>query len=147
MAWAAITEADVLTHISGAELEALRAAALGAGQIDPVQPAIDQVTANVRGYVAACAKNSLDSDTTKIPTRLLAAACDMIIAEIVSRVPGYDLDAERQDKLDKAIALMRDVARCNFAIEDPDTGADPGLGIEVASYEERKATRESVDGL
>ena len=52
MSWSAITEAEIVTHISGDELEALRAAALADGQEDPVDPSITQVTDEVRGYVA-----------------------------------------------------------------------------------------------
>jgi len=147
MSWQTITEADVLTHISGAELEALRAAALADGQVDPVQPSIGQVTNLVRGYVAACEKNTLDTDTAKIPERLLGAACDMIIAEIIARVPGYDLDDSRKDKYDKAISLMKLTAECRFSIEDPITGEDSSGEIEVASQTERQTTRDQLDGL
>jgi len=147
MSWLAITEAHVLTHIAGAELTALRAAALADGQVDPVQPSVDQVTSVVRGYVAACAKNALDTDTTKIPDRLLGAACDLVIAEIIGRVPGYELDEGRQDKYDNALRLMRDVAACKFAIDDPNTGSDPGVAIEQASSSTRQATRTTLDGL
>ena len=147
MSWLAITEAHVLTHIAGAELTALRAAALADGQADPVQPSIDQVTSLVRGYVAGCARNTLDTDTTKIPDRLLGAACDLVIAEIIGRVPGYDLDEGRQDKHDNAIALMRDVAACKFAIDDPNTGSDPGVAIEQADSTTRQATRDNLNGL
>jgi len=147
MAWDAIAETDVVTHISGDELEALRAAALADGQADPVQPSIDQITGQVRGYIAACAKNNLDSDTTKIPDRLLGAACDMVIAEIIARVPGYELDEGRQDKYDKAIRLMEQVAACKFAIDDPNTGSDPGIAIEQADSTTRLATRDKLNGL
>lgn len=122
MSWAVITEADVLTQISGAELEALRAAALAVDQDDPVQPSIDQVTAEVRGYVAACRANTLDTTAGKIPTRLMAAACAMVVAQIIARVPGYELDEKKKAALDRAERLMKLVASCSFAIEDPTTG-------------------------
>jgi len=146
MSWAVITEANVLTHIAGAELKALRAAALGDGQEDPVQPSITQITDQVRGYVAACIENKLDTDITKIPTRLLGAACDMIIGEIIARVPGYFLDDDRKDKQGRAIKLMERVAACNFAIEDPNTGADGGGAIK-ATTTTRDATRAKLSGL
>ena len=146
MAWAAIAESDVIVHISGAELTALRAAALQAGQADPVAPSISQVTELVRGYVAACDENTL-GDAGKIPTRLLSAACDLVVCEIISRVPGYDLDDERQEKKKAAIRLLEQVAACKFAIDDPDTGADPTGSIEVANVDDREATRSSLDGL
>jgi len=146
VSWAAITEANVLTHISGTELTTLRSAALAAAQADPVQPSIDQVTSTVRGYVAACSENTVDEDTTKIPTRLLDAACAMIVAAIIGRVPGYELDDKKQDRYDKAISLMNKVAACKFAIQDPETGLDVGGGIET-SHTTRKATRSSLNGL
>jgi hypothetical protein len=149
MSWSAITEAALLTRISGAELTALRAAALADGQDDPVSPSISQITAEVRGYVAACAKNlPLPTDATLIPDRLMTAACDMTVAAIIGRVPGYDLDANRQDRYDKAISLMHQVAACKFAIEDPDSGLDDGgLGVEQADSSTRQATRAKLDGL
>lgn len=147
MSWAAIAESDVITHISSAEIEGLRSAALADGQTDPVAPAISQVTSLVRGYVAACRRNELDADTTKIPTRLLGAACDMVVAEIIGRVPGYDLDEIRQGKYDKALKLMDRVADCKFSIEDPDTGEDQVGSIEVGNSTTRVATRTQMQGL
>lgn len=147
MAWVIITEADVLTHISGSELEALRAVALKTGQVDPVQPSIDQATATVRGYVAACRENKLDTTTTKIPDRLLDAACDMIVAIIIGRVPGYDLDEGRQDKNNAAMKLLRDVGACKFSIEDPVTGEEQSGSIEVVDSTTRQTTRAQLNGL
>jgi len=146
MSWVAITEAALLTHITGAELESLRAAALGATQVDPVAPSISQVTDLVRGYVAACAKNVLDTTTTNIPARLLSAACDLVVAEIINRVEGYNLSENRQDKVKASTKLLESVALCKFAIEDPTTGLDTGPDIEE-QHTERVATRESMDGL
>ena len=88
MSWITITEAHVLTQISGAELSALRTAALAALQADPVQPSIDQVTAEVRGYVAACKSNTLDTTTSTIPDRLLRHAIALVVAVVARFVLG-----------------------------------------------------------
>lgn len=146
MSWLAITEAHLLQHISGAELEALRAAALADGQADPVQPSIDQVTAQVRGYVAACRANTLDSDTDAIPDRLLAAACAMVVAVIIGRIPGYELDEKKKSALDEARRLMRDVAACTFAIEDPTTGSESAPSPAITPRT-RQFDRSSQDGI
>jgi len=147
MAWAAITEADLLNHISGTELESLRAAALADGQDDPVSPSITQVTNKVRGYVASCAENNLDSDTTKIPDRLMADACAMVIAAIIGRIPGYMLDEDKRTALSNALKLMEKVASCDYAIEDPSSGSDAGGDMEVANNSTRVTTRSSLGGL
>jgi hypothetical protein len=120
MAWSAITEAALVTHISGKELEALRAAALADGQVDPVQPSIDQVTDTVRGYIAACARNTL-GDAGTLPSKLVDAACALIVSAVISRVPGYPLSDERRLAREGAIRLLERVSDCKFAIEDPDS--------------------------
>lgn len=145
--WSAIAEANVLTQISGTEIEALRAAALADGQADPVTASIAHVTDHVRGYVAACRNNKLHTTTTYIPDRLMSAACALVIAEVITRVPGYELDAKRQAARDNATSLLREVAACRFAIPDPDTDLDYAGNIEVATYNDRTATRTTLDGL
>jgi hypothetical protein len=133
MSWIAITEAHLLQHLSGAELEALRAAALADGQVDPVGPSISQITQEIRGYIAACRQNTLSTDNTLVPDRLSRAACAMIVAVIIGRVPGYELDAKKISALEDARRLMRDVAACNFAIEDPTSGDESTPAPSITS--------------
>lgn len=145
--WAAITEANLTLHISGAELESLRAAALAAGQADPVAPSIAQVTDRVRGEVKACRTNVLSTDTTEIPTRLLPTACSLIVALIISRVPGYPLSKEREDAKKEAIRLLERVAACEYAIEDASTGAEAGSGSELVNSTTARMSRAKLDGI
>jgi hypothetical protein len=147
MAWIAITEALVLTRISGAELEGFRAAALGSGQADPVQPAIDQVTNLVRGYVAACASNVLGDDG-KIPDKLLGAALDMLVIDIPKRAAGIVLDPtdERAKAYTRAVRLLERVADCKFAIDDPTTG-ETSTPTPSFSGRDRKFTHETEEGI
>jgi hypothetical protein len=123
MAWIAIAETDLVTRISGDELEGFRAAALAAGQVDPVAPAIEQVTDMIRGYVAACATNVLGDDG-KIPDKLLGPALDLIVLEVMKRAAGVVIDPEgaRAKSAGNAIRLLERVADCKFAIDDPTTG-------------------------
>lgn len=147
MSWSTITEAKLLVQaISGVELAALRAAALGSGQVDPVQPSIDQVTGEVRGYVAACKQNTLDADTAKIPDRLMAAACMMVAVAIIGRVPGYDLDEKKKAALENALRLMRYTATCEFAIEDPVSGDESSPRPDIGERG-RDFTRDTQDGI
>lgn len=121
MAWREITEADLLTRISGSELDSLREAALGDGQSDPVSSVIIQITNQVRGYVAACDDNVLgDADT--VPESLLGVSLDLILIEIQTRVAGVMIDPEgiREEKMKSAMKILRDVAACKFKVELPD---------------------------
>ena len=97
MAWRPILETDLVAVISSTELEALRAAALKAGQADPVSPSILSVTDEVRGHIAACAENTL-GDAGEIPEKLLDTACILIMEKIITLeipaqwIQGLDLD-------------------------------------------------------
>lgn len=148
--WRLITEADLLKQISGAELDALRSAVLG-DQPDPVQPSIDDVTAEVRGYIAANSKNDLDADASKIPDRLIAASVSLIIIQIMTRAGGTLIDPEgaRQKRADEARRLLRDVAAGSFSIADPVTGVESNE-MPVPVYtprRQRTTTRAQQDGI
>jgi hypothetical protein len=148
--WRQITEADLLKQISGAELDSLRGVVLG-NQDDPVQPSIDDVTAEVRGYIAANSKNDLDADASKIPDRLIAASVSLIIIQIMTRAGGTVIDPEgaRQKRADEARRLLRDVASGSFSITDPVTGVESNE-MPVPVYtprRQRTTTRAQQDGI
>lgn len=150
MNWRAITESDVLTQISGAELEALRGAVLASGQADPVQPCIDAVTAKVRGFVAANSSNTLDADASKIPDRLIEGAVSLIIIQIMTRAGGTLIDPEgaRQKAADEAGRLFRDVAAGRFSIADPVTGTESKAGgVTIVGKRTPRITRDNMGGF
>ena len=123
MSWITLTESDVLTRLSGPELSALKTAALGAGQGNPLPEVIAQVVREVRGHVAACDRNRLGEGQT-IPDELLGAALNRIRYELVTRLPVASLltDARREANRD-ATALLGRVAACQFAIVAPATAS------------------------
>src|SRR5438128_4129649 len=110
--WVAITEEDVLTVLTGPELTGYRNAAKAQGQVDPVQPTIDQVTDLVRGYVGGCKANTLGIGNT-IPEKLMQPACDLIAVRIPSRVKKDPTDTRRR-AAERAERLLERVADCGF---------------------------------
>lgn len=150
MSWQPITEADVVTKLSGPEIAAMKTAALKAGQVNPLPGIITQIVGEVRGYVAGCDANVLGAGET-IPSELLGTAISRIRFELATRlpVPGL-LTEDRRKANDNAITLLRDVARCTFKIVGPVTAsADQpgGPAVQVASSTKRRATREKLSGL
>lgn len=147
MAWIEITEADVLTVLSGPELEGYRAVALKAGQVDPVGPTIAQVTDLVRGYVGGCKQNTLGEGAT-IPQKLLAPALDILAVRIPKRV-GRDPKPGRQSAHDEAVKLLEMVSRCMFDIEEPETPTDETSSGQSPASEGKTLThtREDQDGI
>lgn len=148
--WVTITEADLLTQISGDELEALREAALGAGQTDPVQPTINQVTNYVRGRVAACQQNTLGAGNT-IPDELMAHALALIVLQFMTRPAGTVIQQSESRQKAAALAedILRDVAKCLVAIEQPATASDEVIASPTPSISgnTRTMTRDTMDGL
>lgn len=128
--WRAITEADILSKMSSAELEAFREAAVSSDQDDPITSAITNVTGLVRGYVASNASNTLDTETDTVPERLIPAAVDVLVVDIPARAAGtqIDPDSARAKAKDKAIKLFEQVAADKFSIEDPITGTESAGG-------------------
>lgn len=147
MSWNAITEDDVLTVLAGPELEAIRAAALKAGQADPLQPTVDDVTDMVRGYVAGCASNQLGPDGT-IPAKLVRPALNIIAVDIPNRVRQSIPDA-RKEARKEAIRLLEQVANCKFHIEAPVTVSEEDTGRPKPTIKSRTSVygRTAQDGI
>lgn len=136
--WVAITEEDVLTVLTGPELTGYRNAARAQGQVDPVQPTIDQVTDLVRGYVGGCKANTLGIGNT-IPEKLMQAACDLIAVRIPSRVKKDPTESRRRAG-EQAVRLLEQVARCEFVIEEPTTPTDEVSSGQTPSICARRKT-------
>lgn len=147
-----MTEADLLTRISGKELEKLRAAALAVGQADPVPEVFEQVTRKVRSRVAACQSNRLGPAGT-IPDELLDDALALCVVKVMTRPGGIMIDPESQRAKDADTAEnnLKDAANCKIAIEQPADaqvsaekvgGAAPAFGERTRNF-----TRTDEDGI
>lgn len=127
MSWNVISEGDLLTRISGTELSSLRAAALATGQADPISAIITQITDEIHGYIPS---SVVPPSATAIPSRVLSAALDRIIWEIMKR-PGATIIDDENGSRAKANAaatqLFVRMADGLFSIEDPITGASVSL--------------------
>jgi len=122
MAWITPAESDVLTVLSETELATYRAAALAAGQSDPLAPTLAQVVDLVRGYVGAYRPNTLGEPGT-IPQKLLAPALDLVAVRLPQRV-GVSPKEVRQVAAASAVRLLERVAAGEFNIEEPDQATD-----------------------
>lgn len=150
MSWVQITEALVTSKLSGPETAALKSAALATAQSDPLAEVIAQVVAEIRGYVAGCAANTLGEGAT-VPSELLGAAISRIRFELATRLPVASLLTEdRRTANANALTLLRDVAACKFAIVAPTTAAAAQAGgpaVQVVTSTTRQASRSRLSGL
>lgn len=150
MAWVTLTEAKFLQHCSGAEVTAIKSAALGSGQTEPLTDTLAKVVQEVRGYVSAHGQNVLGEGST-IPAELETAALAIARFRSLNRLPIRSLlTPTREQEYRDALTLLRDVAAGKFAVEQPTTPSDQvtsGPAIEVASSTTRRATRDKLSGL
>jgi phage gp36-like protein len=120
MPWISITPATIGRGFAAAELSALRTVQT-APEGDPTTATIAAVVEEVRGYVAACSKNSLGPAGT-IPARLEASALDVVRWRLLSRLPVQSMASDaRRKAYEDAISMLRQVARCEFAVDIPET--------------------------
>lgn len=119
--WIAITEAHLLTRLSGGELAAFRAASLASGQADPVAETILATVGLARGFIPARASNR-NGPANTIPKNLLGPCLSLIVLEVETRCAGKLMDPQgaRQKAADTAMSVLRDVAAGRFAIEVPE---------------------------
>lgn len=148
MSWVAVTEANVITKLSGPEIAAMKSVALQAAQTNPLPEIITQVIREVRGYVAACARNTLGDGVT-LPDELLGAAVSRIRYELATRLPVPSLLTEDRRAANRdAIELFRDVAACRFQIAGPDTATSETIASNSPKWSGRDRTygRDQQDG-
>lgn len=116
--WITITDNDVRTRLTAAEMAAYTSRALAPGQLDPLPDLAAQVAREVRGHVAG-GGNRLGVGLT-IPDELLAAAADMIVFRLTTRL-GFAVKDDRRTANDQAKTLMGQVGRGEFKVVGPET--------------------------
>lgn len=150
MAWRRITESDIVTRISGTELETFRSLLLGEGQDDPVDYYIDQVTDLARGSIAGNPSNTLGAAGT-IPQKLIGPCVDLIVIEIMKRCGGVLVDPNdaRKEAARTAMQIFQRVEKGLFAIEEPEEASDETHGMPSPSISggTAKFRRDQQDGI
>ena len=153
MAWITLTTDDVQRRLAAQEYTALLNAAKQVSQdpADLVAEAIAEITGKVRGYVAACQKNTLGDGQT-IPSELKASALALVRDYLFTRLPGMRSlnDDLRQKETERAVDELRDVAACKLAIvppQTPDAEQAGGPAIKLVKSRPTIASRKDTNGL
>lgn len=142
MAWTTITEDQVRSQLSEAELAAMRTLSLQGGATDPLIHQITHVTDYVRGFV----RQVMDLEAAGVPPSLVVPAIDIIVYRILQRV-APTLAEKRKPLYDEALRLLDKVAKGDFDPTDGVTANDAAIGFELVCYQPRVATRPALAGL
>jgi hypothetical protein len=144
--WIPLTVADVLTRLAGAEVAALRSAALATGQDDPTPEIIVKVVKECRGRLRNQCRLEV-GDT--VPDNWAHHCLAIVRHRLCTRLPGAQfLTAARQREYEDAIAAFQQLGP--ILPDEPDQ-ADPTLAARAPAPDiaprVRQFTAENQDGL
>lgn len=149
MPWVAITEQDLNDARMGALITALRSAALGAGQTDPVDSLLGKIVKQVRDAIAF-GYGSIDgaaSDT--VPDSLVLLVCRLALWEAKGRLE-LDRTFDESDHREDLRALER-IRAGKEPMEMPETAATAEIAgtaaVVIGGKRKRVADQGGVDGL
>ena len=148
--WTPITASDLDDTKVAALVNALRNAALGAGQDDPVPEIIQSVVDRIRAEIAGCSRNQLDQDQTTIPKSLKRLACRMVITQAKNRLE-MPLKEDERNQLRSDERYLERIARCEVPVDDPDNPITAPVqqtgGTTMVSSRHKKYTGGQLSGL
>lgn len=151
VAWIVIVVADLNDYLVGAQVEALRTAALAAGQADPFTKVMPDIAARMRLKIESCARNRLSATANAIPPETKWIAAYLILEAMQVRLPGLRLTEDQRNQIAEAKKQLDRIADCKDVVSEPldpeESGAQQAGGITVVSSTTRTATREKMDGL
>jgi hypothetical protein len=151
-AWIVIAATDLNDYLVGAQVNALRTAALAAGQADPFNAVMPAVAARVRAEVQGCKTNQISATANSVPPDLKRETVLLILEAMQTRLPSLKLTEDQRSQIDRAYDYLKRIARCEVPISQPDDPLSPsnvqkGGDAELVTKTDRVATRAKLDGL
>jgi len=147
--WITLTVADVEQYLLAPQLSALRSAALGQAQGDPLPEIIADVVGHVRAKIASCPRNTLDANPATIPPSLKAQACYTAIFRAQLRIPVLKMTDHQIKAYDNAREDLNRIASCTDAVEQPQDAAPASTAALTPAYTtpERRLSHARQDGI
>lgn len=146
MAWIAITEHYVKTRLAGAELNALKTAALAPGQSNPLTEIIANTVQEWRGKLRRY--HALETGDT-VPEELAIHVLAMIRFRLITRLPGMRslLDENRKDEWEKANYALNHLDEYVFESPATEDATSANFNEPRIAAPDRNFDRKSQDGI
>jgi hypothetical protein len=148
-AWVVITDAYVKGLLVGAQLNALRTAALAPGQADPFPDAMHDVANYVRNRISN--KINISATPYAVPPELKRQAGMLIIEALQTRLPSLRLSEDQVRAITKAGKDLDIAGTPQLYISTPDDPVAPdvqsGGSIEIITKPRTTINRDSMRGL
>lgn len=153
--WITLTPEQLDTAKAAALVAALRTAALGENQPDPVPEIITNVTARIRMEIAAGGRTVLDADATKLPPSLKSLGLRMVLREAQSRLnaaSAMPLGEDEREEWRQDVRFLERIAKGDITVEEPTNPAavssvQAPTPVPMISARERTFSRRSQEGI
>jgi hypothetical protein len=151
MQWVVITANDLNDYLVGAQVDALRNAALADGQDDPFTRVMQDRANYVRRRIESNPSNQISATPYAVPPELKTGACYLIIEALQPRIK-IPLTEDQKTQIRKCEDYLNRIADKKDTVAIPDDPLEPsdaqsGGAIRVVSSTTRLATREKMSGL
>ena len=152
MSWREISEDDVWSSMTSAEVTAVRTKLLTSGQSDPLVKIIEQVTLECRTAVKSCSDNVLSEVVTEVPGGMVYHGVAIIRYRALSRF-GLVMEHGGDSRLEEyrtAQKYLNEVARCLIKVDRAgaaeDEAAPQGMSPRI-SARSRRFSRTQQEGI
>lgn len=153
MTWTTLTVDDLLSSMTSREREDFAKTSATLGVPDRATPLLTDLVAEIRGYIATWAPNSLSADATLIPPSFKAKALSIARWRLLITVPGYNPGDARKLDFEKADAFFAKVAEGKIRPEPADdavptnVASEKPAGVEIVSGPGSRTGRERMNGI
>ena len=147
--WISIATGDVENYLMAPQLNALRNAARGESQGDPLPDIIQDAVSHVRRKIASCARNTLDTDITTVPPSLKTQTIYVTIFRAQVRIPVLKLTEDQIRAYNNAETDLNRIASCTDVVEQPTDSvvSDSGGYAPLTTTPTRRFDHASQDGI
>lgn len=120
-AWTVITAADLNRFLVGAQVDALRTAALADGQADPAAETIRDKANYVRARIGGRVR--LSATALAVPPELIEHVCMLSLETLSGRLPGMELSQDQQNRITRIYRDLDIAGKDEFPITAADDPA------------------------
>jgi len=134
--WVTLTVDDILGAMTSREREDFGKVSTTLTVPDRVAPILVDLVAEIRGYIASHAGNTLSSDTSRIPPSFRARALAIARWRVLTSIPNYQPGEARKLEWEAAEKFFRSVAEGDIRPEsDPDSVAPAAAPAQPAGVQ------------
>lgn len=151
--WVELTEDDILSALTQRERDDFAKTSPGTNVSDRLIPILDDLVAEVRGYITTWSPNTISASFGKIPASFKAKAIAIARWRLLTSIPGYQPGEARKLEYEKADSFFLSVAKGTIRPEPADDAiptevpAEKPASVEVVSSPGSRTGRNRMDGI